>query len=594
MTDILVRIVSAANLAAGDDNGLSDPYVVLVAGKAKKKTKTIKKTLNPEWHASFIVDMGDLESFDFHIFDWDAVGKDDFLGYVSIPLHGLKVDNEVREYQVLPRDSIATDYEITGTLSVSFADPPAGGTVQKLASSAIDDIKSRIKQNLTGKEPTLDLSAVGLSKIPNAVCATCTPHLTGLDLGFNAFVAWPTELNHLFASLQTLDLSGNRLKLIPSQIHDLVSLQELHLNGNQIVTISPEIGACRKLEKLNLANNRVAALPAEIGRLTALEELNLAGNALTTIPEDIGECEMMEVVDLSCCMLESLPEQFTYMTRLLELNLGNNKLMVLPETIGRMTRLVVLQLSDNQLSDLPLSMGMCAGLGNLGAGINIDRNPMTNEALVAKAAIGTDHLAAFLADRYSSVGSPALPDFPRSTINAGDADAAAAPTTLADRTAAAAAAARVSQGTMAAPSPVKTPRTQLAEKLRALVNWGSATIQDEFKPTLAGMKFGISRCEDVQESLGFANSVKALRPHLDEVRGALGATVSAAPAPELLPTDEKLVKLQKTLDASVSDALICVNALQRELLAADDQAKVIQLVTLVKKFKATLDSFEDI
>jgi len=594
MTDILVRIVGASNLAAGDDNGLSDPYVVLVAGRAKKKTKTIKKTLDPQWHASFIVDMGDLESFDFFIFDWDAVGKDDFLGFVSIPLHGLKVDNEVREYQILAKESMPTDYEITGTLSVSFADPPASGTVQKLASSAIDDIKSRIKQNLSAKEGHLDLSAVGLSKIPNAVCATCSPHLTGLDLGFNAFVAWPTELNNLFAGLQTLDLSGNRLKLIPTQIHDLVSLRELHLNGNQIVTLSPEIGACRKLEKLNLANNRLVELPAEVGRLTALEELNLAGNALSTVPVDLGECEFMEVVDLSCCMLESLPEQFTYMTRLLELNLGNNKLTTLPQSIGRMSRLVVLQLSDNQLTDLPLSMGRCAGLGNLGAGINLDRNPITNEAMLAKAAIGTDHLAAFLADRYSSVGSPDLPDFPRSTINAGDKEAAAAPSTLADRTAAAAAAARVSQGTMAAPSPVMTPRTQLAEKLKALVNWGSATIQNEFKPTLAGMKFGISRCEDVQESLGFANSVKAMRPHLDEVRTLLGSSVAAAPAPDLKPTDEKLVKLQKTLDASVSDALICVNAVQRELLAADEQAKVIKLVTLVKQFKATLDSFEDV
>lgn len=106
-----------------------------------------------------------------------------------------------------------------------------------------------------------------------------------------------------------------------------------------------------------------------------------------------------QVLDLSCCELASLPEQFTYMTRLLELNLGSNKLQSLPSTIGRMTRLVMLNVSDNQLTDLPLSLGYCVGLGKLGAGINLDRNPIKSSSMLKKWNIGTDHLLDFLEKR---------------------------------------------------------------------------------------------------------------------------------------------------------------------------------------------------
>jgi Leucine-rich repeat (LRR) protein len=90
------------------------------------------------------------------------------------------------------------------------------------------------------------------------------------------------------------------------------------------------------------------------------------------------------------------------MTRLLELNLGSNKLEALPEDIGRMTRLVILNVSDNRLKDLPLSLGMCGGLGRLGSGINLDRNPIKSSDMLKKWKIGTDHLLDYLEKRIAS------------------------------------------------------------------------------------------------------------------------------------------------------------------------------------------------
>lgn len=50
---LTTSVVGARNLAVADTNGLSDPYAVLQLGKSRKKTKIIKKTLNPSWNESF-------------------------------------------------------------------------------------------------------------------------------------------------------------------------------------------------------------------------------------------------------------------------------------------------------------------------------------------------------------------------------------------------------------------------------------------------------------------------------------------------------------------------------------------------------------
>ena len=78
----------------------------------------------------------------------------------------------------------------------------------------------------------------------------------------------------------------------------------------------------------------------------------------------------------------------------------------LPQAMGRMTRLVVLNLSDNKLTDLPPSLGDCYGLAKLGAGINIERNPISDPEMVRKYQIGTDHLVDYLEKKLMSKFGP--------------------------------------------------------------------------------------------------------------------------------------------------------------------------------------------
>jgi hypothetical protein len=560
------------------------------AGAQKKKSKTIKGTLNPEWNQPFLIDIGDIEGFVLSVYDWDAIGKDDFLGEVRIPLHGLRIDSTEVWYRLQARSKTKGDIAVSGEVCVMFSEPPAAATLAKIPASVVNDIKVRIKTALRTKALDVDLSSCSLAKTPNAVAENLA-YVHALNLSFNHFEDWPAL--DKFDALKRLDLSGNRLKRVAPAIASLVSLEELLLNGNQLTALPDEIGALRQLAKLDLANNRIRALPRGIGRLQNLEEINCTGNPLTTVPPSMGECTALELCDMSCGELEALPEQFCYMTRLLELNLGNNKLASLPVSMGRMTRLCVLNVSDNQLKDLPLSLGYCIGLGKLGAGINIDRNPIENEKMLAKAKIGTDHLLAFLEQRMDAVGKPQLPNPPHSKVNddfsvseAGGESGGGGGISRSASTAAAASSSSSSSSSASA-APAAPQPTQLADKIVALVQWADKVIQEEFKPSLTSIKYEISQARTVEAVIQYAQLVRQLKPHIDNVRSML-PTLAAAPVPKVNANDTKLLKLTSTLDCAVADCLIVVNGLQRKLNTTQEQKDIVTFVPIVKALRETL------
>jgi len=83
-----VMVIEAKDLVAKDSSGTSDPFVILKFGKEEKKTKTIKKTLNPVYKE---------EQFDFkvkdssipmilkiRVMDWNALSLPEFMGNLVI------------------------------------------------------------------------------------------------------------------------------------------------------------------------------------------------------------------------------------------------------------------------------------------------------------------------------------------------------------------------------------------------------------------------------------------------------------------------------------------------------------------------------
>lgn len=86
-----IEVSKANGLLAADLNGFSDPYVIVHCGKQKRKTRIIKKTLEPEWKQTFEI-RGLLDDFlasgaSFAVYDWDELGMDDVLGECKVKLH---------------------------------------------------------------------------------------------------------------------------------------------------------------------------------------------------------------------------------------------------------------------------------------------------------------------------------------------------------------------------------------------------------------------------------------------------------------------------------------------------------------------------
>uniref|UniRef100_A0A8C4ZQI0 Rabphilin 3A homolog (mouse), b n=1 Tax=Gadus morhua TaxID=8049 RepID=A0A8C4ZQI0_GADMO len=86
---LVVGVVRCAHLAAMDSNGYSDPFVKVclkpdMGKKAKNKTQTKKKTLNPEYNEEFSYEIkhGELakKTLDISVWDYDMGKSNDFIG----------------------------------------------------------------------------------------------------------------------------------------------------------------------------------------------------------------------------------------------------------------------------------------------------------------------------------------------------------------------------------------------------------------------------------------------------------------------------------------------------------------------------------
>ncbi|KAL3521797.1 hypothetical protein ACH5RR_014631 [Cinchona calisaya] len=84
---LLVRVIEGRDIPPMDPNGLSDPYVKLVLGKQRFKTKVVKKCLNPSWCEEFSFRVDDLkEEVVISVLDEDKYFNDDFVGQIKVPI----------------------------------------------------------------------------------------------------------------------------------------------------------------------------------------------------------------------------------------------------------------------------------------------------------------------------------------------------------------------------------------------------------------------------------------------------------------------------------------------------------------------------
>jgi hypothetical protein len=173
-------------------------------------------------------------------------------------------------------------------------------------------------------------------------------------------------------TLETLDVSNNRLAALPDSLGQLVNLKGFNVSHNQLAVLPDSLGQLANLQGLGASNNQLTALPHSLGQLTNLEFLLLDDNCLTTLPDGFGQLVNLERLHLNNNKLAILSENFGLLVKLGSVILSHNQLTTLPNSLGQLASLQGLNLSHNQLTTLPNSLGQ---LDNL-KWLDVSDNPL--------------------------------------------------------------------------------------------------------------------------------------------------------------------------------------------------------------------------
>ncbi|XP_059722115.1 ras GTPase-activating protein 4-like isoform X1 [Haemorhous mexicanus] len=112
-------VLEARDLARKDRNGASDPFVRLRYNGKTQESTVVKKSCYPRWNETFEFELAEPagEKLCVEVWDWDLVGRNDFLGKVVFSVQGLEAaGQEEGWFRLWPDKSKPTEDERRGSL----------------------------------------------------------------------------------------------------------------------------------------------------------------------------------------------------------------------------------------------------------------------------------------------------------------------------------------------------------------------------------------------------------------------------------------------------------------------------------------------
>lgn len=155
----------------------------------------------------------------------------------------------------------------------------------------------------------------------------------------------------LLQNYRKLNISRNYIKDVPSNLLNLKSLTRLELQENNLESV-PEFlfSKLPSLQTINLSHNRIKKLPDIIKWSTFLRNLDLSYNKMTLFPKEVSGISL-KMLSLSHNNFDKVPLGVCKISTLENLDIsGNEDIHELPLEMGHLTKLSTLSLEGLKVS----------------------------------------------------------------------------------------------------------------------------------------------------------------------------------------------------------------------------------------------------
>ena len=178
--------------------------------------------------------------------------------------------------------------------------------------------------------------------------------------------------NDILDSFTEIYLEDNCLNSIPLALFQLPKLTFLNVSNNNLVKLpvsdSFQSGwSCINIKNINISSNKLDILPAVIWNLPNLQELHAEKNCIEEIESATEPCVYLKTINISHNKLSNVP-QHVFLAE--GVNISCNGLEYLPECIWKSKILTNLNVSNNQIKDVRFPKNPCnfAGTSFTGTG----------------------------------------------------------------------------------------------------------------------------------------------------------------------------------------------------------------------------------
>lgn len=255
------------------------------------------------------------------------------------------------EIQMLPNLKRLTCYLVPGIADTLFS----LSKVEDLRfyppyakSTYLDTLPAGIK-SLQGLV-SLVATQLGLREVHQAIGEIET--LQSLDLSYNKLETIPASLGNL-SHLRALDLAANPVRTLPASLSQLGKLERLRIRVKLDQTL-PWLAYLARIKELSINAQRMTEFPKDAS-FYFLEQLRCAA-PLERLPPYLDKLANLHTLELSGTCLQDFPEVLTRMSSVKVLRINSSPIRRIPDEIAGMTYLERLDLAGTQISELPKSM----------------------------------------------------------------------------------------------------------------------------------------------------------------------------------------------------------------------------------------------